>query len=90
MNTSNIVLTIQDRDVTFAPTVDVYNDYLNSMMPNNKVAPAHNFVMRCAVPEDKDHVRELLKLPGAAIQIAGTIVEQYTPDLNIMVGKPRA
>ncbi|WBF68255.1 putative phage tail assembly chaperone [Desulfovibrio subterraneus] len=88
METANkIVLTIQGRKVTFAPSLDIYNDYINAMMPNNKVAPARNFVMRCVDAEDKDHVRELLDKPGAPIQIAGAIMEQYTPDLQITVGE---
>jgi hypothetical protein len=43
--------------------------------------------MRCVDAEDKDHVRELLDKPGAPIQIAGAIMEQYTPDLQITVGE---
>lgn len=87
---TNIVLTIMGRTVTFCPTPALYNDYINAMQPNSKVAPSHNFVMRCAVAEDKNTVKELLALPGAAIQIAGALIEQYSPDLNIMVGEPSA
>ncbi|GFM37731.1 putative phage tail assembly chaperone [Desulfovibrio psychrotolerans] len=84
---ARIVLNIKGQNVTFAPTPEIYNDYINAMQANNKVAPSHNFVMRCAVADDKDRVRELLALPGASVQIAGAIVEQYAPDLNIMVGE---
>lgn len=87
---TNIVLSIRGRNLTFCPTPEIYNDYINAMMPNNKVAPSHNFVMRCAAAECKDTVRELLGMPGASLQIAGAIVEQYAPDLNIMVGEPSA
>ena len=42
-----IRLSINGTDLAFDVTTELYNKYVNEMMPNNKVAPAHNFAMRC-------------------------------------------
>ena len=56
-------------------------------MPNNKVAPAHNFAMRCVADGSREDLKSLLELPGAAIQIAGALVDEFMPDLSIELGK---
>ncbi|WP_419787314.1 putative phage tail assembly chaperone [Pseudodesulfovibrio sp.] len=85
-----IVLTIKDKDITFTVGVDEYNRFVNEMQPKNKVAPAHNFLMRTVDDASKDDLRALLALPGASLDIVGSLVEEYVPDLNIMVGKSSA
>ncbi|WP_319780795.1 putative phage tail assembly chaperone [Maridesulfovibrio sp.] len=82
-----IKLTVQDKDLEFNVEVAHYNSYINEMQPNNKVTPAHNFLMRTVADSCKNSLKELLKLPGASIQIAAAILEEYTPDLEIRVGK---
>ena len=66
-----IRLSINGTDLTFDVTTELYNKYVNEMMPNNKVAPAHNFAMRCVADGSREDLKSLLELPGAAIQIAG-------------------
>jgi len=85
-----ITLTINGTDITFKVGVDDYNKFVNEMQPTNKVSPAHNFLMRTVDDAGKDDLKELLKQPGAAVNIVGTLVEEYVPDLQIMVGKPSA
>lgn len=82
-----IELTIKGQIFEFNVTVAMYNQYINEMQPHNKVTPAHNFLMRSIKDDQKDDLKEVLKLPGAPIQIAAKVVEEYSPDLEIMVGK---
>jgi len=80
-----ITLTVRSTDITFAPTTEAYNRYINELMPNDKVAPSHNFLKRVVVEESKPALDDALKLPGAALSIAGALSEQFVPDLEIEV-----
>ncbi|WP_034633365.1 putative phage tail assembly chaperone [Maridesulfovibrio bastinii] len=82
-----IALNINGQEFEFTVTVAIYNQYINEMQPNNKVTPAHNFLMRSIKPEQKDDFKTVMELPGAPIQIAAKIIEEYSPDLEITVGK---
>lgn len=60
-----ITLTIGSKDFTFNVSTNDYNGYINDIMPNNKVAPAHNLVMRTVDESNKKELRELIdKSPG--------------------------
>lgn len=85
-----IEMTINGKDITFHIEPDDYNKFVNEMQPTNKVSPAHNFLMRTVDPACKDDLKELLTLPGAAVDIVGEVVEEYKPDLQIIVGKSSA
>ena len=78
---------VNGKDLEFNIEIAHYNRYINEMQPNNKITPAHNFLMRTVSAETKDNLKELLELPGAAIQIAAAVLEDYMPDLEIKVGK---
>ena len=80
-----ITLTVRGTDITFAPTTEAYNRYINELMPNEKVAHSHNFLKRVVVEESKPALDDALKLPGAALSIAGALSEQFVPDLEIEV-----
>ena len=82
-----IRLSINGTDLAFDVTTELYNKYVNEMMPNNKVAPAHNFAMRCVADGSREDLKSLLELPGAAIQIGGALVDEFMPDLSIELGK---
>lgn len=82
-----IKLTVNGQDIAFNVSVDAYNAYVNEMMPNNKVAPSHNFLMRTVAGENREALTEVLKLPGAPIELAGAVVEAYRPELSITVKK---
>ena len=80
-----ITLTIAGTDISFEPTMTAYNSFINDMMPNDKVAPAHNYLKKIVCQESKEVLDELLKRPGAALQLAGAINQQFAPDLEITV-----
>ena len=80
-----ITLTIAGTDISFEPTMTAYNSFINDMMPNDKVAPAHNYLKKIVCPESKEALDELLKRPSAALQLAGAINKEFAPDLDITV-----
>lgn len=82
-----ITLTINDEDYLFNVDEKPYNDWLNSFHSTNKIQPCHNLLMRTVVEEDKDRLRELLKQPGAAVNIAPQLVEEFQPEFTVTVGK---
>ncbi|MFG0887549.1 putative phage tail assembly chaperone [Vibrio sp. CJQ_6] len=83
-----IVLTVGNTDITFVPTEADYNDYMNALAQGEIVTSAHNFLMNAVTDESKDAFRELTNdNPGAAIQVVGEVLKEYTPKLQIKVKK---
>ncbi|ENP7379784.1 putative phage tail assembly chaperone [Vibrio parahaemolyticus] len=83
-----IVLTVGDVDITFVPTEADYNDYMNALAQGEIVNSAHNFLMNTVTEESKEAFRELTNdNPGAAIQVVGEVLKEYTPKLQIKVKK---
>ncbi|WP_287147278.1 putative phage tail assembly chaperone [Aeromonas sp.] len=80
-----ITLTIDGTDISFEPTMVAYNGFINDMMPNDKVAPAHNYLKKIVCTESKEALDDLLKRPSAALQLAGAINKVFAPDLEITV-----
>lgn len=80
-----INLVVCGKEIVFAPNQIAYNKFINEMAMDNKVAPAHNYLTRIVEPESKDALAELLKRPGAALQLAGKVNEIYAPELEIEV-----
>ena len=83
-----IVLTVGDADITFVPTEADYNDYMSALAQGEIVNSAHNFLMNTVTEESKEVFRELTnENPGAAIQVVGEVLKEYTPKLQIKVKK---
>ncbi|PBO13073.1 putative phage tail assembly chaperone [Aeromonas salmonicida] len=80
-----ITLTIAGTDISFEPTMTAYNGFINDMMPNDKVAPAHNYLKKIVCAESKEALDDLLKRPSAALQLASAINKEFAPDLEITV-----
>lgn len=88
MDNQEIVLIIGGEELAFAPSEVEYNDYMNELMPDNKVAPAHNFLFATVAETCKDALRALTtKNPSAAVQIASAVLAEYAPALDIKVKK---
>lgn len=85
MNKQTITLTIAGTDITFAPTMVAYNSYINGLSMTDKVAPSHQYLKRIVCAESKEALDTLLARPGAALQIAAKVNEQFAPDLEIDV-----
>lgn len=80
-----ITLKVCGNEITFEPNQTAYNKFINEMAMDNKVAPAHNYLTRIVVAESKEALDDILKRPGAAIQLAGKVNEIYAPELEIEV-----
>lgn len=80
-----INLVVCGKEIVFTPNQTAYNKFINEMAMDNKVAPAHSYLMRIVEPESKDALTEILKRPGAALQLAGKVNEIYAPELEIEV-----
>lgn len=82
-----ISLNVNGTDLAFDVTLDAFNTYANEMQPTDKVNPSHNFLMRTVTAEHKDTLRELLELPGVAIELAAAVISDYKPKVTITLGK---
>ncbi|WP_237730052.1 putative phage tail assembly chaperone [Lelliottia aquatilis] len=85
MAIEKIELTVGGTALAFAPTATDYNNMINSMQPDNKVAPAQQFLMRTVLPAHADALKEVLKKPGAVLQLMEAVISRYAPKLEIEV-----
>ncbi|MFA0179615.1 putative phage tail assembly chaperone [Vibrio cyclitrophicus] len=85
---SKIVLTVAGIDLEFTPTPAEYDDAQNTILSGDASAAAHNFLMSCVSDGSKDALREITDAnAGAAMQIYGAVLKEYTPKLVISVKK---
>ncbi|WP_439413010.1 putative phage tail assembly chaperone [Enterobacter ludwigii] len=82
-----VTITVNGADINFEPNVAAYNKYVNEFMPANKVSPAVNYLSRIVCSDSKDALAEVITLPGAALQLADAVNEQFAPQLEITVKK---
>lgn len=88
MNEQIITLEIDGSELQFNVNSGHYDDYMNEMLPDNKVAPAHNFCFATVTDECKDHLRKITeKNASAAVQICAAVQAQFAPKLEITVKK---
>lgn len=80
-----IKLAVAGVEVVFEPNQTAYNKFINDMAMDNKVAPAHNYLNRIVTAETKEALAEILKRPGAALQLVAKVNEIYAPELEIEV-----
>ncbi len=84
----DITLTIGETDFTFTLTPPDVTKYFNAVTPNNKVAPSNNLLTTTIKAELLPALRPLLRNPVLTMQLAGTLLEEYAPDVEIVVKKP--
>lgn len=87
-------VTIGDQDIDFTIGVDDYNRYINEQMPNDKVAPAYNFLMRTVSEKDKEAFKKLVMRDGKpngflVMQVAAEMIADYSGDVQISIKKPK-
>lgn len=86
----DITLEIGDKEFTFHLTPQDVTKYFNATTQANKVAPAHNLLMSTVKPEGKDGLKLLLENPVTTMTIAGALLEEYSPNIDIIVKKSSA
>ena len=83
-----IILVVQEKELVFNMTGEIHNKFINEMhSPKSKVNSYHNLCMRAVDDASKADLEEVLKLPSASLEIASTLIDEFTPELNIRVGK---
>jgi hypothetical protein len=58
------------------------------MTQTNKIAPAHNLLSTSVKADQRDDLKLYLVNPVTVIQIAGALLEEFSPDVEITVKKP--
>lgn len=90
--TERTEITLEVGENEFAFTIDpvLMTKYINSLTPSNKVAPASNLLMTAVNQEQKATLKPLLANPMTAIQLAGALIEEYSPTVEVTVKKRSA
>ncbi|MCS6158399.1 putative phage tail assembly chaperone [Shewanella baltica] len=85
----NITLTIGKQDFTFAVNTQDHNDFVDAAARGGSLtAAAHNFAVRAIESDQKEDFKKLLEnSPGAELQIAGALKEEFSPVLEIAIKK---
>ena len=86
----DITLEIGDREFTFHLTPQDVTKYFNSTTNNNKVAPANNLLVSTVKQEERASLKPFLVNPVTVMELAGTLLEEYSPDIDIIVKKSSA
>lgn len=88
MTRRTITLTIADKDFDFILGAPEVTKYFNAMTQTNKIAPAHNLLSTSVKADQRDDLKLYLVNPVTVIQIAGALLEEFSPDVEITVKKP--
>lgn len=83
-----ITLQIGDKEFTFTLSPQDVTKYFNAVTPNNKVAPSNNLLTGTVQPDQLPALRPLLVNPVLTMQVAGALLEEYAPDVEVTVKKP--
>lgn len=83
----DITLEIGEQEFTFTLAAQDITKYFNAVTPNNKVAPSNNLLTNTVQPAQLAQLRPLLGNPVLVMQLAGALLEEYAPDVEIIVKK---
>ncbi|MEE1880997.1 putative phage tail assembly chaperone [Pseudomonas soli] len=82
-----ITLELGEQEFTFTLTPADVTKYFNSMTQNNKVAPANNLLVTTVNQEQRAILKPLLGNPVMIMQLAGALMEEYAPNVDVIVKK---
>jgi hypothetical protein len=83
-----ITLEVGDKEFTFELTPQDVTKYFNAVTQANKVAPANNLLVSTVKQEERATLKPMLGNPVFVMQLAGALLEEYSPDVEITVKKP--
>jgi hypothetical protein len=86
----DITMEIGDREFTFHLTPQDVTKYFNATTQSNKVAPANNLLVSTVKQEERASLKPLLANPVTVMELAGALLEEYSPDIEIIVKKSSA
>lgn len=84
----DITLEVGELEFVFHLTPQDVTKYFNSTTNTNKVAPANNLLMGTVKQEQKAALKPFLLNPMNVMELAGTLLEEYSPDIGVVVKKP--
>ncbi len=89
MNEQNkeITLEVGENEFTFDLTPADVTKYFNALTQTNKVAPGHNLLMNTVKQEEKATLKPVLANPVMVMQLAGALLEEYAPSVEVIVKK---
>ncbi|HDV4106847.1 TPA: hypothetical protein RH941_000516 [Pseudomonas aeruginosa] len=87
---TEITLQIQDKEFTFALSPADVTRYFNGLNPNNKVAPSNNLLTSTVQQDQLAALRPYLVNPMTVMKLAGALLEEYAPDVEVTVKKRSA
>lgn len=82
-----ITLEVREQEFSFTLTPQDITKYFNATTQANKIAPAHNLLMTTVAQEEKAALKPLLVNPVYTMTLASALVEEYAPDLGVVVKK---
>jgi hypothetical protein len=82
-----ITLEIGDQEFTFKLDPQVVTKYFNSTTQSSKVAPANNLLVNTVLQEQRASLKPLLTNPVTVMELASALLEEYSPDLDVIVKK---
>lgn len=85
---ADITLEIAGQDFKFHMDVALQTKYINGLTQANKVAPSHNLLMAAVAQEQKAALKPFLEHPTTVLEIAGALVEEFSPKVEVIVKKP--
>jgi len=86
----DITLEVGDQEFTFQMTPQVVTKYFNATTQANKVAPANNLLITTVKQEERASLKPFLANPVTVMELAGALLEEYSPDIDIIVKKSSA
>jgi hypothetical protein len=92
MNEQNAEITLEvgEQEFTFNLTPADVTKYFNALTQTNKVAPGNNLLMTTVKQDKRATLKPLLGNPVMVMQLAGTLLEEYAPDVEVIVKKRSA
>ncbi len=87
MAEKKITLAVGDTELPFNVTTADYNSFINEMKPDDKVAPATRLLRRTLTDKELRPKLDELCDCGLAVELAGKLMDEFRPKLEIEVKK---
>ena len=86
-NSKMITVMMGEKELLFQISLDDWNRCVNSLQPDNKVAPMHNFLINVSANDDtKAAVRQVYD-DALTAELFGVVSKEYKPDVEFTVKK---
>jgi len=91
---AEIVVELGEKEVRFDVGVADYNNYINNMMPNDKVAPGFNLLSTTVHDEDKEYLKEMIMADGLpngfmVMELVAVVIGEVSGGVEINIKKQK-